>query len=219
MDLTVGTLVAIMPLLKRTPTAAAAWASALSIAMAHWQIDTPLRAAHFLAQAAHETLDLTRLRENMNYSAQALAATWPRRFSITGEAGGSPNGAAWALERRPKDIANTVYASRMGNGAPESGDGWRYRGGGPLHCTGRDMYRRGGAAIGVDLEAAPERAIEPVVGADLAGWIWSVEKRCNAPADADDLEAVTWRINGGRTGLGDRMARLRITKPLFGLAP
>lgn len=218
MKLTVETLIAIMPMQRRAPAAAAAWAAALSDAMARWQIDTKLRAAHFLAQAAHETLDLLRLRENMNYSARGLAGTWPERFSITGEAGGSPNDAAWALERRPEDIANTVYANRMGNGPRESGDGWRYRGGGPLHATGRDMYRRGGAAIGVDLEAEPGRAAEPVVGAQLAGWIWTVEKSCNAPADADDVVAVTKRINGGRTGLAERIAKLGRAKAALGLA-
>lgn len=216
MDLTVETLVAIMPLQKRSPAVAAAWATALADTMVRWQIDTPLRAAHFLAQVAHETLDLTRLRENTNYSAQGLASTWPRRFSSTGEPGGAPNQAAWALDRRPEDIANTVYANRMGNGPPASGDGWRYRGGGPLHCTGRDMYRRAGIALGVDLEALPERAIEPVVGAQLAGWIWAVEKRCNAPADRDDVVAVTERINGGRNGLVFRSERLRTAKTVLG---
>lgn len=45
-------------------------------------------------------------------------------------------------------IANSVYANRYGNGPPETGDGWNYRGKGFLHLTFKDNYREiGGEAL------------------------------------------------------------------------
>ncbi|MGV8209034.1 glycoside hydrolase family 19 protein, partial [Pseudomonas aeruginosa] len=40
----------------------------------------PVSAAAFLAQVGHESGQLTRLVENLNYSARGLAATWPSRY-------------------------------------------------------------------------------------------------------------------------------------------
>ncbi|MEG7018924.1 glycoside hydrolase family 19 protein, partial [Pseudomonas aeruginosa] len=81
--------------------------------------------AAFLAQIGHESGQLTRLVENLNYSARGLAATWPSRYR---GADGQPNALAQRLARNPRAIANNAYASRNGNGDEASGDGWRYRG-------------------------------------------------------------------------------------------
>lgn len=195
-------LLAVMP---RAGANAAIFCEPLRIAAERFGIDTPIRLAAWLATIGHESLDLTALEENLNYSADGLARTWPNRFKDYST--GKPSDKARALAGKPQAIANEVYANRMGNGPPESGDGWLYRGRGPLQCTGRSMYRKAGEATGYALEESPELVKEPMVGALTAGWIFAVEKQCCGPADRDDLVTVTTRINGGLIGLEDRRAR------------
>ena len=50
----------------------AGWAPALNEAMVRFDIATTERMAAFLAQIAHESGQLTRLSENLNYSAKRL---------------------------------------------------------------------------------------------------------------------------------------------------
>lgn len=95
--------------------------------------------AHLLANVHHETGGFISDTENLNYSAMALANTWPKRYK--NPATGKPNTLAIALAGQPEKIANNVYANRMGNGDEASGDGWKYRGRGALQLTGRDNYQ------------------------------------------------------------------------------
>lgn len=152
-------------------------------------ITTPLRMAHFMAQCCHESQGFTRLRENLNYSAERLRVVWPSRFR---------GNTAAAYHRQPERIANCVYANRMGNGPEESGDGWRYSGKGLIQLTGRANYARLG------FEADPE-ALATFPGALAASLgFWRDIGKCNPPADADDVEEVTRKINGGIIGLEER---------------
>lgn len=88
-------------------------------AMKAFDITTKERIAMFLAQTGHETGSLSRFEENLNYSKQGLLNTWPKRFTPE---------LAEQCQRNPEKIACIVYADRMGNASPESGDGWKYRG-------------------------------------------------------------------------------------------
>ena len=94
---------------------------------------TPVRAAHFFAQTAHETGGFNAFGENLNYSAKGLRGIFGKYFPT--------DAIAAQYERKPEKIANRVYASRMGNGPEASGDGWRYRGRGALQLTGKDNYK------------------------------------------------------------------------------
>lgn len=189
-------LCAIMPLAGRSR--AALFIDPLNAAMAEFGIDTPARAAAFLAQAAHESSQLRDLVENLNYSADGLMQTWPRRFS--------PVEAA-AYARHPERIANKVYASRMGNGDEASGDGWRYRGRGIFQITGRGNYAAcSGALFGSQdtLLNNPELLEQPENACRSAGWFWQ-HRELNQWADADDFKTLTIRINGGLNGWTDRI--------------
>lgn len=117
---------------------AGVFVGALNRGMTRFGITSPVRAAAFLAQVGHESGQLTRLVENLNYSARGLAANWPSRYL---GADGQPNALAQRLARNPRAIANNAYASRNGNGDEASGDGWWYRGRGLLQITGRANYR------------------------------------------------------------------------------
>jgi len=205
MQLTQQQLVQILPSARQV---AGVFVSALNQAMARFGVDSPVRAAAFLAQVGHESQQLTALSENLNYSAQGLAATWPTRFRGDD---GRPNAMALQIQRRPEAIANSVYANRNGNGAEATGDGWRYRGRGLIQLTGRANYRAAGAGIDADLEQVPQLLEQPVYAAKSAAWYWK-EYGLNELADAGKFEAITKRINGGLNGQAERVALWEVAK-------
>ena len=116
----------------------------------------------------------------------------------------APQAAVTAGARKPEQIANITYAGRMGNGTAGSGDGWRYRGRGLIQITGRANYEASGAALGVDLIDAPELLEWPHLAAMSSAEWWS-RNGCNILADTGDMAAVTRKVNGGLTGLDDRL--------------
>ena len=181
---------------------------ALDAAMQRFDIASPARMAAFLAQLAHESGELRHWTENLNYGWQGLRKTFSKYFQTDAD--------ARAYERKPERIANRVYGGRMGNGPESSGDGWRYRGRGPIQLTGKQNYQACGTAIGVDLVNAPERLETPEVGCLAAAWFWA-SKGLNALADAGDFVTITKRINGGTIGLEERKAFWNRAKALFGV--
>ena len=164
----------------------------LNTAMNRYAIVGSMRAAAFIAQIGHESGQLTRLAENLNYSAEGLMKTWPSRFDLV---------RATAAARKPEQIANIVYGGRMGNTEP--GDGWKYRGRGLIQVTGKTNYAACGEALGADLINRPELLEQPQYAALSAAWFWSVNG-LNTLADAGDLRKITQRINGGQNGAADR---------------
>lgn len=192
-------------LLQILPSArpvAGVFVPALNRAMARYRIDSPVRRAAFLAQVGHESGQLRRLVENLNYSAAGLCATWPSRFR---GAGGKPNALAERLARRPEAIANHVYAGRLGNGPESSSDGWRYRGRGLIQITGRANYRACGVGLRQNLEDYPELLEVPDWAAMSAAWYWDANG-LNELADAGQFESITRRVNGGLHGQAARVA-------------
>jgi putative chitinase len=159
-----------------------------------------IRKEYFLAQIAHETGGLTRSVENLNYTAKRIAEIWPSRFPTVAS--------AEPYAGNPEKLANKVYANRMGNGSPESGDGYRFRGRGYIQITGKDGYRQTGLRAGIDLVASPEKAIETDTALRVACAFWKW-KDLNLLCDARDFEEVTRRINGALIGYDDRRAWLK----------
>lgn len=176
----------------------AAWIAALGTPLRKAGITTPRRIAAFLGQCAVESGGFRNLQENLMYSAPRLCQVWPMRFPSREVA------AACALQ--PEALANTVYANRLGNGAPDSGDGWRFRGRGLIQITGRTSYERFAAAMGMTLDKAVEHAATQAGAADSAAWFWSTNG-LNAPAESWSLDILTRTINGGTLGADER-ARL-----------
>lgn len=188
---------------------ASRWADALNKAMDKFSINTPERQASFLSQLGHETSGLSLVEENLNYSVDGLLKVFLKYFSS--------RKAAEACARKPEVIANLVYSGRMGNGDAASGDGWKYRGRGPIQLTGKTNYREAGRALGLDLVSAPDRVAEPDVGSLVAAWFWS-RSNLNKYADRKDNVTVSKIINAGSpdapasrvVGLQDRMQRYDI---------
>jgi len=180
------------------------WAEPLNVAMKRFGINTPVRASYFLAQLGHESLSLSRTEESLSYSRDRLLEVFGKYVT--------PAEAA-AFVRQPVKLGNHVYANRNGNGNEASGDGYLFRGRGPMQHTGRGNYRHIGGLIGQPLEEQPTLLIEPENGAMAAAAFWH-DNRLNAYADQRDVLAVSRIINLGNVrsratpnGMADRTAR------------
>jgi putative chitinase len=173
------------------------WVEPLNETFEKYEINTPKRQACFIGQCMHESGGFKLLRENLNYSAKGLVATWPSRFSNEEY--------AEEYARKPERIANKVYSGRMGN--TEDGDGAKYIGRGLIQLTGKDNYKAVTEALGTDFIGQPQLLEEPRYAALSAGWFWN-KKGLNALADANDIETMTKRINGGSIGIDDRKAKI-----------
>ena len=164
------------------------WADPLNNACERFQITTPLRLAAFLAQVGHESVRLTRMVENLNYSAAGLMIQWKDRFDAD---------LAAECARKPERIANIAYGGRMGN--TDQGDGWKFRGRGLIQITGKTNYIACGAALQLDLITHPELLERPQHAATSAAWYWD-SMNLNALADAGDNQNIGSLINTGRRG-------------------
>jgi putative chitinase len=198
MQLSMSQFEAVMPALLRPE----AWLRPIVEAMACFEIDTPARAAAFLAQVAHESNQCRNTEELLSFSAATLMHTWPRRFPTVE--------IAMKYERNPEMTANYVYANRLGNGDVASGDGFLFRGRGLIHVAGRSNYAAASDALGVDLLVDPDAMAEPAHAALTAAWFWQT-RGLNQLADDfqddghdEDFRRITQIINGELTGLGER---------------
>lgn len=181
-----------------------AWTAALNKFMPDYGIDSFQRVTAFLAQCGHESQGFTRLIENMNYSANGLAATWPDRYAVNPDAKiKAPNALAQSLHRQPERIANNVYADRNGNGNEASGDGWRFRAHGTIGLTFRDNHAAFAEHSGMSVDTVGGYLLTCEGAVYGACWFWETFG-CNALADQGNMQKLTKRINGGLKGLKER---------------
>jgi len=180
--------------------------SSLETLAEKYEINSALRLAHFLAQTAHESGGFRVIEENLNYSADGLSKIFPKYFKDK-----DPNEYA----RQPEKIANVVYASRMGNGDTDSGDGYTFRGRGLIQLTGRSNYTSMANDMGVSVDDVVSFLGTPEGAVESAAWFWN-KNGLNKLADADDVTAVTKKINGGTIGLEDRQKHTAEFKEILG---
>jgi putative chitinase len=200
--------------------------TAINSTMARFQIDQqPRRVRYFMAQAAFESQYFTKLSENLTYTTpERLVAVWPSRFTMTPPpalAAGSPvavNARAYAPDyvNNPQKLANLVYANRGGNGDPQSGDGFRFRGRGLFGLTFQSNYSQYSNSVYGDqrIVMQPDLVAAPTDGCLSAGWFWSINS-FNASADADQFTHVTTVINGSAATVPDRLAVLNVANSIF----
>jgi len=167
--------------------------------MEKFEINTPLRLAHFLAQCGHESGNFRLVKENLNYSAKGLMGIFKKYF---------PNEAlAKQYERKPEKIANKVYGGRMGNGDEASGDGAKYCGRGYIQLTGKTNYQAFFKSIGADVNTDPTLVATqyPLLS---AAWFFNkngLHKMADGGATTAVVTSITKRVNGGTIGLDDRI--------------
>lgn len=196
MRLDLSTLKRLWP--NASPALLADIAGQSSIVFTRFNIDTPLRVAHFMAQISHESNGGTITEESLNYTTAArIAAVWPSRFTPE---------SAQAFVRKPRELANKVYNGRMGN-RPNTDDGWNFRGRGLLQITGREAYQRIGGLVSLDLVNNPGLVNAPDKALLIAASEF-VNLNCLPACDADDIRTVTKRVNGGYIGIDSRRAWL-----------
>ena len=184
--------------------AASVVAPALEAAAARFEITTPSRVRHWLAQCAEETDGFVVDVEALGYSAPRLCAVWPERFRTLA--------AAAAYANSPRALANLIYAGRNGNDRP--GDGWTFRGRGYVQLTGRANYAAAAVALDRPYVDEPDIVAEPLDAALTAAWFWA-HAGLNAAADRDDLVAITRKLNGGLTSLAERRRQLVLASQVW----
>jgi putative chitinase len=168
-----------------------------------FEINTPLRLAHFLAQCGHESGGFRLTKENLNYSAKGLKGIFSKYFKEAG--------LAEAYERKPEKIANRVYGGRMGNGPESSGDGSKYCGRGYIQLTGKDNYVAFGKSINEDMTANPEK-VSTHYALLSAAWFFTkngLHKIADGGANEIVVTQITKRVNGGVIGLPDRIKHFK----------
>lgn len=178
-----------------------------------FDIDGPKRLSNLLGQGHHESGGFKQLYENLNYSAQSLANTWPNRYAVDPRAKDKvPNDLAKRLQRKPEAIANNCYANRIGNGNEASGDGWLYRGRGYLQTTGKDNYKALGNYLGIDLVKNPDLVATMYPLASAAFFFMNNVKwtLCDQGTDAMTIERITRKVNGGIHGLDERIRHTQL---------
>jgi len=176
--------------------------------------------AGFIAETGHETGGYRRWEENLSYSAQGLANTWPNRFAKNPKAKVKvPNDLALRIARRPQDIARETYGMRMGNVAgvndnDANEDGWQFRGRGPTMLTGKGNYIEASGLTGMDLLHMPELAADPFAGVLIACAFYKKNGVFRLMA-ANDNEGEREAVNGGLIGFKEvQLIRREVNKLL-----
>jgi putative chitinase len=132
-----------------------------------------------------------------------------RAAHFLGQVGHETGGLRWLEEIWGPTLAQRGYEGRRDLGNTQPGDGYRFRGRGLFHLTGRANYERFAQAVGQpQIVDNPDLVATPYWAAHSAGWFWHVGNRTgrslNELADRDDLRGITLIINGGLNGLEDR---------------
>ena len=171
--------------------------------IAKFELNTPLRLAHFLAQAGHESGGFKAVNENLNYGAKGLLGIFKKYFPTEAK--------AKEYERKPEKIANLVYGSRMGNGPEGSGEGYKFRGRGYIQLTGKDNYKAFDAVVAENILEQPDLVATkyPLLS---AAWFFhknGLHKIADGGATDTVVTSVTKRVNGGTIGLADRIKHFK----------
>jgi putative chitinase len=171
--------------------------------IAKFELNTPLRLAHFLAQAGHESGGFKAVNENLNYGAKGLLGIFKKYFPTEEK--------AKLYERKPEKIANLVYGGRMGNGPETSGEGFKFRGRGYIQLTGKNNYKAFDTVVPENLLESPDLVATkyPLLS---AAWFFhknGLHKIADKGATDAVVTEVTKRVNGGTIGLADRIKHFK----------
>ncbi|KWI36963.1 hypothetical protein WM04_06605 [Burkholderia ubonensis] len=176
-----------------------------------YKLDNTFRREHFFAQVKQETGSALLLHnESLNYSAEALTSGTFSYFSKHPDEA-KEYGRTKDHPANEEAIANRVYAGRDGNGEPESGDGYRYRGRGMIQLTHRGGYQRftkwhkenadaWPKEATADFEADPESVEQVKYAVRSACFFWvahSLYSRADQGDAQDVVDSISKVINPG----------------------
>lgn len=100
-----------------------------------------------------------------------------------------------------------IYNGRVDLGNTQVGDGPLFKGRGIFQITGRSNYVLYSKRTGIDIESKPARAAEEDISVIIACHYWK-NKGLTELALKDDIERITYKINGGYKGLEERKLAL-----------
>lgn len=153
--------------------------------------------AVFLGQCAHETANWTAAAESFNYTdANRIYQFFTSRFKTPQE--------AMPYIGNPVALANRALSGKNGNGDEASGDGWKYRGRGYMHLTGRGLYAEAGRAIhpenpNIYIDNPTLISSNPAEGAKTA--IWYYLNKIGKGANVAQASKTTNAAAGGKARL------------------
>ena len=184
------------------PDTAAKWADAFSYVVVPEAFSKGASEIDdFVSEILHESSRLESMSENLNYSSVALTRLFGRRIT---EEQAQAYGRNAAHPANQVAIANTIYGGEWGRarlGNTQDGDGYNFRGSGPLQITGRANFTDLERVTGIPLTSHPEILRQP--SADslkicVAWWEGHVPDSV-----LGDDKAVRKAVNGGFLGLDD----------------
>jgi putative chitinase len=174
----------------------------------------------FFANLCEESACFARYEESLNYSTDALISKFGRHRISTVEA--YMYGRTGTSPAKQKEIGNILYGGEFGRknlGNTEPGDGWNFRGSGPIQITGRANFTQFGKWMETkfSIKKTPEQWAELLRTSDEFGihsacWIFSIAKSLNDEAENDDMKTVVKRINGGLMNYEKRLQYYELAK-------
>lgn len=141
------------------------WPAAFDMALAQFGITNKTEIAALLGILLYESGGLTHLSENLNYSD-------PKRIYTVFRSHFASVDSAIPYVKQPVKLGNYVYAGVCGNGNVDSGDGYKYRGHGPVQLTGKGQFYNLFSYVGLPSSTDPEELTKPDLGAKSACWYW-----------------------------------------------
>lgn len=166
----------------------------------------PRAIAEMLAMTNFESQGYTTTAENMRYRDPQRLMSLFREVTDIGTA-------QRLVQAGPQAIANYVYGGGKGAslGNIEPGDGWKYRGRGFIQLTGRNLYKKIGDMIGVDLVKNPELAsTDPKVMAKIAVAYFKQNPRMQSIVQSNNFGHAALGLNP--SGLPDMEKRFALYK-------
>lgn len=147
-----------------------------------------IQVAIFLGQCYVESGGFKVFKENLNYSETQLRRYFSKYFDSI---------RAKYYARQPIEIANYMYANRMGNGPYESGDGWKHRGFGAIQLTGKKNQYDFADYIGDQRIKDNPDLIADNYAFEAAVWFFDVNKIWEISTSMKDCLRVSKAVNLG----------------------
>lgn len=205
-------------------------ADELNTDLSKYGLDSPLRCAHFFAQVRQEAGEALKGKvEDLTYSPEALMNfSYYQAHPAEAKQDGYPEDPVTKKRVGPANqeaIGNKIYADRLGNGHPESGDGFRYRGRGFIQVTGKDnytaltnQYKKTYGSGDVDFVATPDLvAVFPyTVRSAVCYWLQHGLQNFADKGSADaNVNAITAVINKKTKSYQDRCDNFHVAIKAF----
>ncbi|PZT99497.1 MAG: hypothetical protein DI630_16910 [Gordonia sp. (in: high G+C Gram-positive bacteria)] len=177
-----------------------------------------------LARAMGDRLSLSTYAEYAPFFNDALrmanCTTVDRAAMFCAQIGHESAGLYYMEEIASGDAYDT--RTDLGNTPQVDGDGRLYKGRGPIQLTGKNNYRNFGRWCAEKrLVSDPEFFVQnptqvstPKWGFLAATWYWTVSRNMNSFADRADIRGASIAVNGGTTGLDDRIRRWNYCRTL-----